>query len=161
MNKRKLSDLVKIGLGAALLSAVAPITVPIGGIPLSFATLVILILAKILGPWGSTGVVALYLILGCMGLPVFSGFSGGVGVLLGPTGGFLVGYVVLAVITGLGKGRAIPMILGTLVLYAIGIAWYIAVADVTVWSAVALCAVLLPADAVKIIAAQIAGRRIR
>jgi len=161
MNKRKLSDTVKIGLGAALLSATAPITVPVGAVPLSFATLVILILSKVFGSWKSAAAVLVYLILGCVGLPVFSGFSGGVGVLAGPTGGFLAGYVLLAVIAGLWGGRAISMIFGILALYAVGITWYIAASDVNVWSTAALFAVLVPADCVKIAAAQLAGRRIK
>ena len=162
MKNSRLRTLTATGIIAAFLCVIAPIAIPIGEVPLSLATLVILVSAAILGPWRSAFAVIVYLILGSMGLLVFSGFSGGVGILLGPTGGFLIGYIALAVISGLGRGKVIPMIAGTLVLYVIGMVWYMIFADVPLWSAVTVCVLpCIPVDVVKIAVAKLAGQRIR
>ena len=158
-NKEKLQSITKIGLAAAMLCVLAPVSIPIGDVPLSLATLVILVTAGILGSAKTTAAVAVYLILGCVGLPVFSGFAGGIGRLLGPTGGFLIGYIPLALIAG--RGKILPMILGCAAMYTAGTVWYIFWADVTPWTAMLVCVVpYLPAEAVKIAVAAAAVKRI-
>lgn len=160
-NKGKLRSITRIGLGAAMLCVLAPISIPIGDVPLSLATLVILVTAGVLGPWESAAATLVYLILGCVGLPVFSGFAGGLGRVFGPTGGFLLGYVPMALIAGSGRGRVAPMILGNAALYAIGTAWYAVYANVTPWAALAVCVLpCLPIDGAKLVAAAVAVRRI-
>lgn len=160
-NKQKLRALTQIGLAAAMLCVTAPISIPIGDVPLSLTTLVILITAGMLGSAKSAAAVAVYLILGCVGLPVFSGFAGGAGRLLGPTGGYLMGYIPLALIAGIGRGKTLPMILGNVALCIVGTAWYIFWADVSPWAAILVCVVpYLPLDAVKIAVAAVAVKRI-
>lgn len=150
-NKGNLRALTYMGLTAALLSVIAPISIPIGDTPLSLATLVILVAAGLLGPWKSTAAVGVYIVIGCMGLPVFAGFSGGVGRVLGPTGGFIVGYLILSAIVGAGRGRIPFMIAGTLALYAVGTVWYHFWTDVPWISSLGVCVLpFLPLDAVKI-----------
>jgi biotin transport system substrate-specific component len=86
---------------AAALCIIAPFSVPIGPVPISLATLVVYLAAYVLG-WKMGAVsVLIYLLIGTVGLPVFSGFSGGFAKLAGPTGGYLIGYVPLALISGL------------------------------------------------------------
>lgn len=161
-NKGKLRDLTQVGLASALLCVVAPISVPIGDTPLSLATLVILIAAGVLGPWKSITAVCVYVMIGCVGLPVFAGFSGGVGRVLGPTGGFIVGYIILAAIVGAGKGRLLFMIAGTLSLYAVGAVWYHLWTDAPWITAISVCVLpFLPLDAVKIALSAAVLRRIR
>ncbi len=161
MNNKRSRALTATGLAAALLCVLSPIAIPMGDVPLSLGTLVILVSAAVLGPWRSAAAVAVYLVLGCVGLPVFSGFTGGVGRILGPTGGFLVGYIVLAVIAGLGKGKIVPMVIGTLALYAIGTLWYTVYADVPPWTALTVCVMpCLPLDGVKIAVAAVVGKKI-
>ena len=84
------------GLFAALTAVCAQISIPIGPVPINMAHLSVFMAAGILGSkYGALSQVV-YLCLGAMGLPVFSGFMGGLGRLTGPTGGYIVGYVVTA-----------------------------------------------------------------
>ena len=86
---------------AAVLCVLGPLTVPIGAIPISLANLVICLTAWLLGPKFGTLSVAIYLALGVVGLPVFSGYGAGLAKVAGPTGGYLVGYLLLAFIGGM------------------------------------------------------------
>ena len=91
---------------AAVLCVLGPLTVPIGAIPISLANLVICLTAWLLGPKFGTLSVAIYLALGVVGLPVFSGYGAGLAKVAGPTGGYLVGYLLLAFIGGSSSKRA-------------------------------------------------------
>lgn len=112
----------------------------------------------------SRGVIAvlIYIVLGACGVPVFSGFKAGAQVLAGATGGYIVGYVFLALIEGViidkfeDKKFVYPlaMVLGTAVLYAFGTAWFIAIMKTTFVAALLTCVVpFLVGDALKIAAA--------
>ncbi|MCK5250942.1 MAG: biotin transporter BioY [Spirochaetaceae bacterium] len=100
-------------------------------VPLTLATLFVILAGMLLGPWRGLATVALYLFLGIVGLPVFAGGSGGVQVLAGPTGGFLVGYALAALLAGLivqiGKGSPASLIIAalvaTLAIYLPGLPW--------------------------------------
>lgn len=98
-----------MGLSTALLAVSAMVTVPFGPVPFTLQTMVLALLPVVLGGRDAVCSVALYLLLGAVGLPVFSGLSGGVAHLLGPTGGFLWGFLIgtalAAVVCGL---RSIP-----------------------------------------------------
>ncbi len=94
-------ELTKIALVTALTCAVAPISLPIGPVPISLATLILYLGIFILDTKGELISCLAYLLLGLAGLPVFSGFSGGPAKLLGPTGGYLLGYLALVAVAGL------------------------------------------------------------
>ena len=83
---------------AAVLCVLGPLTVPIGAVPISLANFVICLTAWLLGPKFGTLSVVIYLALGAIGIPVFSGYGAGLAKLAGPTGGYLVGYLLLAFI---------------------------------------------------------------
>lgn len=102
MRSQKTIQLAETALMSAVLCVLAPFTIPlpVSPVPLSLATFVVYLAAVLLGAKRGAVSVLIYLLLGLVGLPVFSCFSGGVGVLLGPTGGYLVGYVLCAVIVG-------------------------------------------------------------
>ncbi|MBQ9166549.1 MAG: biotin transporter BioY [Oscillospiraceae bacterium] len=142
-------------LMAALLCVLGPITVPAGPIPLSLATLGICLAGLLLGWKRGTVSVLVYLAIGLVGLPVFSGFSGGVGKLLGPTGGYLLGYVPLVFITGLTEKQKKPiqllaMTAGTVVLYLFGTVFYSLQTGTDFMAAVTVCVLpFLPGDCVK------------
>lgn len=166
----------------AALCIAAPFSVPVGPVPISLATLIILLAVYILGwKWGTVSVL-LYLLLGMAGLPVFSGFSGGFVKLAGPTGGYLVGYIPLALITGLAIAlsdrlfttisrhkavwirliQIVGMILGTAVLYTLGTAWFCIIMDCTVSYALTLCVIpFIPGDLLKILIAILLGPELR
>lgn len=157
-NKVKARDLTLIAVFAAILCVISPFTVPIGPVGITLATFGVYLAGAVLG-WKRAGAaVAVYLALGFIGLPVFSGFTGGFQRLAGPTGGYLVGYIPLAVITGLfsekiGKKWAAPvgMAVGTVALYAFGTAWFCIMSGTGVLPALSMCALpFLPGDAIKI-----------
>lgn len=149
---------VMAALLAAVLCVLGPLAVPVGPVPISLATLWICLAAGLLGARGGVLCVAVYLLLGAMGLPVFSSFAGGTGVLAGPTGGYLVGYLPLALCTGLGAARGprtmfLGMLAGTVSLYGLGSWWFCLQTESGLVQALAICvAPFLPFDAVKIAA---------
>ena len=161
-------SLTLIALMTAILCIVAPFSLPLpfSPVPISFATFILYLSAYVLGAKYGTISCILYLLLGFIGLPVFSGFSGGVGRLLGPTGGYMIGYIFLVLIGGfvveMSDGRRLPstlgFLLGTAITYAFGSAWLAVQMDFTFLQAVATGVLpYLPGDTVKIIAALIIG----
>lgn len=171
-NSLLIRNAILCSLFAAFIAVVSPFTVPIGPVPISLATFAIYLAGAIGGRWIGVVSVIIYIAIGLTGLPVFSGMSGGVAKLLGPTGGYLIGYIPLAYITGVfidklgcGKKRAayfIGMILGTAVMYFIGTVWYICISKTNIITAISQCVLIfLPGDTVKIVAASIIGYIIR
>lgn len=145
--KQNTHFLAVCGLVAALFCVLGPVTVPIGPVPVSLMTLALFVAAYVVGPQQAVVSTAVYLALGAAGLPVFSGYQGGLAKLAGPTGGYLVGYLFLALIAGLAAEHShrkpvlclTGMILGTVILYAFGTAWFMAQTGTELWSALTLC----------------------
>lgn len=155
----KTTDLVQTALFAALICVSAPLSVPLFGVPLSCATFAVMMAGAVLKEKGVLSV-GLYLIMGMIGLPVFAGFSGGIGSLIGMTGGYLIGYLPLAYACALAfRNRdsqisPLPkMLIGTLVLYAIGTGWFVFVTKMRFTASLAICVYpFLPGDLIKIVA---------
>ena len=163
------------GLLAAVFCVLGPITVPIGPIPVSLMTLALCVAAYVVGPQQTVVSVAVYLVLGAAGLPVFSGYQGGLAKLAGPTGGYLVGYLFLALLCGLAAEHShhrpmlclAGMVLGTAVLYAFGTAWFMVVyarshGPIGLGATLGMCVLpfIIP-DGVKIALALLLSRRLR
>ena len=150
---------------AALICIAGPLSLAVGPIPLSLATFAVYMAGAVLGAKRGTVATGLYLLIGLIGVPVFSGFGGGFQKLAGVTGGYLVGYLPCAFLTGIGaenrSGRGrwfLPamMTAGTLVLYLLGTFWFMLQTGNTLSGALSLCVIpFLPGDAVKIIAATL------
>ena len=87
-------SIAQCGLCCALLACSAWVTIPFGPVPFTLQTLAVALVPQVLARREAVFTVAAYLVLGAIGLPVFSGFQGGIGVLAGPTGGFLWGFLV-------------------------------------------------------------------
>lgn len=147
---------------AALICIAAPFSIPMpSAVPISLATFAVYLSGALLGKAKGCAAVAVYILLGTIGLPVFSGFIGGVGAIAGLTGGYIIGYVPCAFLTGLfaeRSGRAVTiaagMLLGTLVLYSIGTVWFTIVTGTEALTAITACVLpYLPADVLKIAAA--------
>lgn len=94
----KVRNLTLTALMAAVLCIVGPWVIPIGMVPMSLANMVIYLTIILLDRKNAMISVILYLLIGLVGLPVFSGFTGGAGKVFGPTGGYLIGYLVLCLI---------------------------------------------------------------
>lgn len=161
--------LVMTALMTAVICVLAPISVPIGPIPLSLAVLTIYLSVYLLGWRLGTLSVVVYIALGVVGAPVFSGFAGGLGKVLGPTGGYIIGYLPMALIAGLffqhSSSRVlhgIGMVLGAAALYTFGTAWYCIQASVGVVQAFGACVIpFIPAEALKILIVLLIGPTIR
>ena len=168
--KRKTYTMTSAALMTAVMCILAPVSVPIGPIPISLATLVIYFSIFILGTSRALLSCVLYILIGAVGLPVFSGFSGGATKLFGPTGGYILGYLFLILISGimlekLAKGKTgvmlkamqlLSLIIGTAVLYTFGLMWFCRVSGMAAGPALALTVYpFIPLDLCKIILAVI------
>lgn len=98
-------ELVLAALLAALLAASVLVTIPLGAVPLTLQVFVVVLAALLLGPTWAASAVGVYLLMGAAGIPVFSGRQGGLGVIFGPTGGYLAGFLVGATIGSLLRSR--------------------------------------------------------
>ncbi|MFD2263300.1 biotin transporter BioY [Lacibacterium aquatile] len=119
-------------LGVAVLTLSAKISIPFWPVPMTLQTLAIMGFAVTLGARGAVAVLMAYLAAGAMGLPVFTGTPArgiGLAYMVGPTGGYLLGYVVAAAVVGrLAAGRGVwgrfaAMLIGMVPVYAFGAAW--------------------------------------
>src|SRR5512143_4134025 len=127
----KLRRIVLASLMAALTAVGAYIYVPIGPVPIVLSTLFAILSGLLLGSrWGLTSM-ALYLLVGAIGIPVFAGGKGGFAHFLGPTGGYLFGYLWASWITGFISERShglmtldiLAVVVGSLTIYAFGVPW--------------------------------------
>ena len=168
----KVKDMTLTAVMAALICIAGPLTIAAGPVPLSLATFAVYLAGAILGKkWGTVSV-GLYLLIGIIGVPVFSGFSGGFQKLAGVTGGYLAGYLPCALLSGLGAEQAerkkrkwiLPALMaaGTAALYALGTAWFMIQSGNAFGTALTLCVIpFLPGDAVKIAAAVFLSTPVR
>lgn len=172
MSKKKFSTstMAVVALMTAVLCVLAPFSIPIGPIPISLATLGLYLSVMILGRKKATLVCLMYLLIGFVGLPVYSGFMGGPAQLLGPTGGYLIGYLLLTVIAGwfvdkFPKKRALcllGLVFGTMSCYGIGTIWLAVQTKLDFARALMVGVVpFIIGDAVKIVVAVWIGEVIR
>ena len=157
-------------LFVALIAVGAFIAIPIGPVPIVLQNMFVLLAGLLLGPLWGLACVAVYLIIGLAGLPVFAGGTSGLGKLFGPTGGYLLGFLPCVFITasvsrGLGKKPVfdiLAMVLGSLVVYSAGVPWLKAVTGMSLEKA--LMAGMVPfliGDALKIVAAAFLAKALR
>ena len=153
----------------AVTCILAPISIPIGPVSFTLGYFAIFLTVYVLGWKLGTLSCAAYLLLGLVGMPVFSGFAGGLGRLAGPTGGFLIGYLPMALLAGLAvdhsKNRVVQflgMALGGAVCYAFGTAWFCVQAQADLQKALAVCVLpFIPWDILKAVLAIGLGGVIR
>lgn len=155
-----------IALCVALISVCAWISIPLGTIPVTLQTFAVPLIAALMGWKRSLAAVAIYFVMGLIGIPVFSGFRAGVAVLFGPTGGYLLGFLLDVILVGAIKCIPVKnpkarfgmfygaMVLGAVCYFAFGTLWFMTVysraGEMGLAAALMLCVVpyLLP-DAVK------------
>lgn len=129
--KSKTYAYVLTAFGAAIVAVLAQVTIPLPLVPITGQTLAIGLVVTILGTRYGTLSVLLYILLGAVGLPVFTQFSGGLSVLVGPTGGYIVGFLLTALIMGIYLDKfgytyvqaIIANIIGMVVTLTFGTAW--------------------------------------
>lgn len=154
----KNKKMVYCALMAAVLCVISPLSIPVGAVPISLATLGVMLAGALLGAQLGTLSVLIYLVLGWVGLPVFAGYSSGFTCLFGPTGGYMIGYLFLAFLTGfLYTKKTLPYLVGSilvgeLVLYLLGTIWFMFVAQTSLVSALMICVLpFIPGDIAKIV----------
>ena len=168
-------EMTAIALSAVLIAVCSWITIPAGPVPFTLQTFAVFIVVGILGWKLGALAVLLYILLGAVGLPVFSGFGGGIGKLAGPTGGYIIGFLALCAVYGLickvGKPgtmtEVIALACGTIACYTFGTIWFMFVytrnqGPITLGTTLSLCVLpfLIP-DAIKLAVAVPIGKRIR
>ena len=159
-----------IALMTAVLCILAPISIPvfISPVPISLGVLAIYLTAYVLSPLDATISVIIFILLGTFGLPVFSGYSGGLSKLVGPTGGYIIGFLFTVYISSLfihmKKGiifDVIGMITGLALCYTLGTIWFSYQQGKGFIASLLLCVVpFLIGDAIKIIVAVILGTQL-
>lgn len=167
-------DMALIALFAAVIALCSWISVP-AAVPFTLQTFAVFAAVLLLGGRRGVWAVVLYILLGAVGLPVFSGFRGGLGALLGPTGGYILGFVFSALVMWGITAKAgeavwveiLAMVLALLVCYAFGTAWFMVVyaranGPIGLGTALGWCVIpfILP-DLIKIALALLLARRLK
>lgn len=172
----KIKQMTVIALMTAVLCILSPfsLNIPVSPVPISLGSMAVYFVVTVLGMKRGTISVLLYILLGLVGLPVFSNFTGGAGKLFGPTGGYIIGYIFLALIFGgaieygtkLIKNELLVSIVGgivgTLVLYLFGTVWLAILLQKDFVSALWLGVIpYIPGDIIKFILAMAIGVQLR
>lgn len=169
----KITDMVYIGLSAAIIAVCSWISIPLT-VPITLQTMGVVLISGLFGAKRGTLSILLYILIGAIGVPVFSGFKSGFGVLLGSTGGYIIGFIFTALIVGIVSDKTnklwaliLSMVVGILVCYAFGTAWFAVVyaktnepaslATILGWCVIPF---LIP-DAIKIALAAVLTNRLK
>lgn len=169
----KITDMVYIGLSAAIIAVCSWISIPLT-VPITLQTMGVVLISGLFGAKRGTLSTLLYILIGAIGVPVFSGFKSGFGVLLGSTGGYIIGFIFTALIVGIVSDKTnklwaliLSMVVGILVCYAFGTVWFAVVyaktnepaslATILGWCVIPF---LIP-DAVKIALAAVLTNRLK
>lgn len=165
-----IKTMTKIALMTAVTCILAPLSIPIGPIPVSFTNLAVYLAVYIIGTKYAVYSYIIYYLLGIVGLPVFSGFTGGIGKAVGPTGGCLIGFIFMAIICGIFIDKfknsrlmqLLGMILGTIVVYVLGTLWYsVSMKESLIASFMVCVAPFIVVDLVKMVIAMYLGGEIK
>ena len=169
-SKARLTTLamVQIALCTALMCVAAQITIPLPiGVPFTLQVMMVILIALILKPLYALIAQSLYTLLGIIGLPVFAGGKSGIGTILAPTGGFIIGFIIAAFVVSLlkgsGKGKSgvvryllVSILAGIPCIYIPGIALYMVYVQADLWSAVVtLTSVFILIDIAKCVIASL------
>lgn len=154
------------GTFIALIAAGSWISIPFPPVPLTLQTLFVLLSGIVMKRYAVIPA-ALYVLLGAVGLPIYHNGTAGLGVLLGPTGGFLVGFIPAALVAGLAYEHKSPtaqvggLIAATVLIYSFGVAWLAFSASLSLYQAILVGVVPFAiGDLVKVAAAYTIGKRV-
>lgn len=168
-------NIVLMAMFVALIAICSWISIPLGPVPFTLQTFGVFITAGVLGFKRGTISVVAYVLLGTIGVPVFAGFSGGIGSIVGPTGGYKIGFIFTAIIIGLvvdyvkiSKGFVkllvviVGMVIGDAVCFVIGTIQFMYVSDTNLATALSYCVIpfIIP-DLVKIVIAAVVSDRLK
>ncbi|MCR5772993.1 MAG: biotin transporter BioY [Butyrivibrio sp.] len=167
MKKFTVKRIVLCAMFAALCCATAPISIPLpGGVPVTLQTAAVFLTALLLGPLYGFVSVLVYVLLGAVGIPVFAGFSGGLGSLVGMSGGFIMSWPFAAALSGFlyfkfGRNEKgfkkyavmmIAMLLGSVIIYTIGLAQFMFLTKMSLPASLVACMIpFIPGDILKMV----------
>jgi|P1105metagenome_2_1110788.scaffolds.fasta_scaffold08142_2 biotin transport system substrate-specific component len=162
-------DICHIAVFTGLIAVLAQVSIPLpGGVPVTMQTLGVLLAGIVLGARKGAAAALCYLLVGAVGLPVFAGFSGGLSRLVGPAGGFLLSYPLMAWLTGhfasgAKRGQlASGLLISTAVCYIMGSLMYAAVTGLGFKAAIAACVLpFLAGDILKMVLAAWFGTKLK
>ncbi|HJJ43044.1 MAG TPA: biotin transporter BioY [Methanocorpusculum sp.] len=165
-DERRSSLIMYSAVFVALITVGGWISIPFV-VPFTLQTLFVLLAASVMKKYAVIPTV-LYVLFGTLGLPLFHNGTAGIGILLGPTGGFLIGFILMAFIAGLFFSKKIVcmdivgLVLATLVCYFCGVAWFMISSGATLWAALIACVIpFIVGDIIKITAAELVTIRLR
>lgn len=169
MKRESVKRLTLCALFAAMTAVCTQIALPIGPVPVTLSLLPVLLCAALMDKRDAALAMAVYMAMGVVGLPVFTGMSGGPGKLFGVTGGYIVGYIPCAWLAAkLMEGKSgflrqcLAMAAGIAVCYAVGTAWFMLMTHTALWDSLMLCVIpFLPGDVVKIVLAAGVAQRLQ
>lgn len=170
MKKMKTIDLCTCALFAALTAVLAQISIPIGPVPITLGTFSVFFAGALLGAKLGAISQAVYVLTGAIGVPMFAMFKGGFGVLLGPTGGYIAGYILAAWVVGFIAEKfgnkiyvlALAMLAGFFAYMTTGTCWFMFSTKTGFVEALMICVVpFLLGDALKMILAITLAHRLR
>ena len=164
-----INDLCTIPLFTAIIAVMAQIIIPMPfGVPMTLQTLAIMLAGVLLGAKKAVISTMLYILLGAVGVPVFAGFTGGFGIMFGPTGGFILSFPFLALVAGLGAEKSSKYLLwiglaaGVSTNYLCGVVYFSLYTSNDLLTSFYACVLLfIPTDIFKIIIAGLLGLKIR
>jgi biotin transport system substrate-specific component len=159
MFNSKITNITVTGLFAAIIIVLAQLSIPIQPIPFTLAVFAIFLTGALLPPKNAGLAVLIYLILGAIGLPIFAGQKGGIGVLFGATGGFLIAYPLMALAISVCADKikfnrivalSIGMITAMAICYSLGSVWFMFVVKASFIKAMTACVIpFIPFDLLK------------
>ncbi len=143
----KTKKLVLTSFFAALIAVTSQLVIPLPMVPINLAVFAVFLTATMLPTGYALGSVLTYILLGAIGVPVFNSFQGGLGILFGKTGGYIIGYIAIALIVSLicNKTKFKPvfivlsMVLGLIACYAIGTAWFMFITNIGLMQSLVYC----------------------
>ena len=155
-------------LFAALSAVLSQLAVPIGPVPINMVHISVFTAAGLLGSKYGTVSQVVFVLMGAVGLPVFSNMSGGIGVIAGPTGGFIVGNVLCTLVAAFiisKRGRSVPSLIiamyaGYVFTYAFGIPWMMHITGMELVPTLIFMTSFLPGDALKVAVSVVLVRRL-
>ena len=158
-----------MGVFAAIIAVMAQIIIPLPyGVPITLQTLAIPLAGVVLGSKKGTIATILYILIGAVGVPVFAGFTGGLGVVFGPTGGFILSFPFLALASGIGAEKNSKLwlwggvVIGVLVNYLCGVVYFsIFTSNDLITSFIACVLFFIPGDILKITVTALLGDKVR
>ena len=171
--KRKLStkEICYVALFTAVIAVMAQISIPMPlGVPMTMQTFAITLAAVVLGAKLSTFSTLIYILIGAIGVPVLAGFSGGLDKFVGPTGGFLISFPLMAFIIGFGvehrkafrRAYVVALVVGTVANYVVGVVMFCVLTKSPVMTGITACVVpFIPTAIIKAILASVLGFEIR